>query len=306
MRMTLRGYTTALLEGVAREELGRTVADELIAVERLVSRTNELAVVLTDFTVPRSARRGVLEDLLGSRINPLALRASLEAVEVERPDELLTSFHELYELALHFHEIGVEELLAEEPIATRNQWRGFASGYSAAVLEDLDDVSQLEEVEDEVFRFARIVESYPGLGGALSDPTRSRRERAELITNLLAGKVTDATLRIVQVPLLGHVRDFVSALDWLGEQVARARGWRVARVRTGQALDSDEREGLAREMQRITGQPVELQVQEEPDLLGGVVVEIGDLLVDSTARHRLDTLRDHLLWRDGAMTGATN
>ncbi len=295
MRLRLRGYTNALLESEARTELGRTVADELAAVEQLVSRTNDLAVALTDFAVPRSSRKAVLEDLLGSRINRLTLRALLKAVDVERADELPTSLHELYELALHLHDLGVQEVLADEPISAHTQWREFATGYTDAVLEGLGEVSQLEDVEDEVFRFARIVESYPGLRGALSEPTRSRRDRSELVTNLLGRKVSEATLRIVQIPLIGHVRDYVSALDWLGEQVARARGWRVARVRTAQPLDSGERELLAGEMQRITGQPVELQVAEEPELLGGAVIEVGDLLVDATASHRLDTLRDHLL-----------
>ena len=60
----------------------------------------------------------------------------------------------------------------------------------------------------------------------------------------------------------------MASLDWLVEQAAEARGWRVARVRSARPLDDDERRSLAQALQRVTGQPVELQVTEDAALLG--------------------------------------
>jgi F-type H+-transporting ATPase subunit delta len=302
----LRGYATALIGDLTRDPVGREIADDLTAVAHLVSRTNDLAVVLTDFTVPRAARRAVLDDLLASRVHPKALRLALKTVETERADELPTSLHELYELALHMNELGPAELLAEEPIVTRGAWRDFASGYSAAVFEELGDTSELENIEDEIFRFSRIVESSPALRNALSDPSRSTEDRERLVSGLLEGKVSASTLRIVQIPLMGHVRDFVGALDWLAEQAAQERGWRVARVRTARSLDDAERESLSQAMARIAGHPVELHVLEDPALLGGAVIQVGDLLLDASASHRLEVLEEHLLGFEGATTGATH
>jgi F0F1-type ATP synthase delta subunit len=57
-------------------------------------------------------------------------------------------------------------------------------------------------------------------------------------------------------------------------------------------------------MTNLAGTPVELQITEEPELLGGVLIEIGDLRIDATARGRLDRLHDSLLpegW-DGAFS----
>ena len=64
MHQSLRGYTTALLADVARDAVGEQIADDINAVAHLVSRTNDLAVALTDFAVSTAARRAVLEDLL--------------------------------------------------------------------------------------------------------------------------------------------------------------------------------------------------------------------------------------------------
>ncbi|MGD0254985.1 MAG: F0F1 ATP synthase subunit delta [Acidimicrobiales bacterium] len=306
MHISLRGYATAVISELTGDQIGRRVADDLTAVAHLVSRTNALALVMTDFTVPVPARKAVLDDLLRSRVHPAALRLALRSVESERAEELPTSLHELYELALHLDALGPAELLAEEPIATRGRWRDFASGYASAVFEEVADTSELEEIEDEIFHFARIVESHPSLRSALSDPTRPIEDRAKLVNGLLEGKVRPATLRIVQISLQGRVRDVVGALDWLAERAASARGWRVARVHTARPVDDTEHASLAEAMRWITGYPVELHISEDPDLLGGAVIEVGDLFVDASASHRLEILEEHLLGHEGATTGAAH
>lgn len=304
MHMSLRGYLTALVGDLQGDPRGRRIADDLQAVVRLISRTNDLAVVLTDFAVPRSARRAVLEELLSDRVDPVALRLLLQTVETERADELPTSLHELFESALHLYEIGAAQVLATEPISTRGDWRRFAAGYATAIFEDLH-VAELEETEDALFRFARIVAASPPLRSALSDSSRAVADREQLLRELLTGKVSEATLRILMLPFQGRVRDFVGATDWLSEQAARARGWRVAVAHTARPIDEDERRELSEQLKRLIGHPAELHVLEDPDLIGGAVIEVGDLVVDASARHRLDSLEEHLLGH-GQNTGAQN
>jgi len=64
------------------------------------------------------------------------------------------------------------------------------------------------------------------------------------------------------------------------EQTAEARGWRIARVRSGQDVDQSERTKLEDILSRLAGSPVELQVTVDPALLAGVNVQIGDLQLD--------------------------
>ncbi|HUY21952.1 MAG TPA: F0F1 ATP synthase subunit delta [Acidimicrobiales bacterium] len=306
MHQSLRGYAVAVLGDIARGPLGEQVAEDLNAVAHLVSRTNSLAVALTDFAVPTGARRAILEELLESRVRPEAIRLVLRAVDTERTEEFPTTLHELYELARHLHELEGPEFRAEEPIASRTGWRHFMSGYADAVLESAPDVTELEEIEDELFRFARIVESSPTLRDALSDTGQPPESRQGLVSALLEGKARPATVRLARVAMQGRVRDVVSSLDWLAEQAARARGWRIARVRTARPIDDEEQAALAEALQRITHHPVELQMTEDATLLGGAVVQIGDLLVDATAERRLEQLQDHLLKPEGATRGAQN
>ncbi|HVA03382.1 MAG TPA: ATP synthase F1 subunit delta [Acidimicrobiales bacterium] len=304
MHQSLRGYTTALLADVARDAVGEQIADDINAVAHLVSRTNDLALVLTDFTVSTAARKAVLEDLLTSRVHPLALKIVLRIVETGRVEEFPTALHELYELARHMHDLDPEEFRAEEPIVSRTAWRDYVAGYSEAVFEEVTETTELHEIEDELFRFARVVESSPSLRSVLSDTTLPLANREQILNDLLDGKVRPATLRLVRTTIAGRVRDLASSLDWLVEQAARARGWRVARVYTGLPIDAEEQGVLAEALERIARHPVELQVMAAPDILGGAVIHIGDLLVDASAQRRLDQVEEHLLSLEGATRGA--
>lgn len=304
MHQSLRGYTTAVLAKVARDALGGQIAEDVNAIAHLVSRTNDLAVALTDFAVPTSARQEVLKDLLASRVHPAALQIVLRAVEAERVEEFPTVLHELYEFARHMHDLPPDDLRAEEPIVSRTAWREFVAGYSDAVFEGVAQTTELEEIEDELFRFARVVESSPTLRAVLTDTTVPIESRGQILSDLLEGKVRPATLRLIRVTIEGRVRDLVASLDWLVEQAARARGWRVARVFTGLPIDSEEHRVLSEALERLTNQPVELQILAAPDILGGAVIQIGDLLVDASAQRRLELVEENLLRHEGAMRGA--
>jgi F-type H+-transporting ATPase subunit delta len=174
------------------------------------------------------------------------------------------------------------------------------AGYAAAVFEDLT-VAELEEIEDQLFRFARTVESNRRLRSALSDRDLPVPVRQGVISDLFGTQVLPATRRLAAYAVAGgRARDFVATLDGLVEDAARARGWRVARVHSADVVDDGRRHDLGEALGRLTGGPVELHVTVNHDLLGGVVVEVGDLLIDGSARHRLDELREHLLVSDAA------
>ena len=230
MLAALRGYTFAVMEEFTGDD-GAKVADDIEAVYELVTRSGALGVTLTDFGVPAAARRELLQELLSSRIDPAALRLVLRAVGTSRTDELPTTLHELFELARNLHNLGAGQVRAEEPILSRGGWRNYSAGYAQAIFEGLARTDDLEEIEDQLFHLARVVEAHPELRTALSDSSRPVLDRSQLLQSLLAGKADSATIRLAGVSLYGRVRDFAGALDWLAEQAAQARGWRVARVR---------------------------------------------------------------------------
>ena len=119
---------------------------------------------------------------------------------------------------------------------------------------------------------------------------------------LLRGKVSTPALSLIgYVVAVGRARDLVGTLDFLVEQTAKARGWRIARVRAAEAVEPAQAERLSESMAALAGAPVELQVIIDPTLLSGTVIQIGDLQVDASARGKIDALREHLVpggWED--------
>ena len=196
---------------------------------------------------------------------------------------------------------AAEGLEDPEPSPGHLAARERVGGFATAVFEELP-VDRLEEVEDELFRFARTVETTPALRGALTDRDLPVSVRRGVVDDLLADKVEPATRRLVDFAVAGgRPRDIVGTLFWLVDRTAEARGWRVALVVAAREMGDEERRQPAESLGRLAGWPVELQVTIDPALLAGVRVRIGDLQVEATARNRLEQLREHIVsggWED--------
>lgn len=76
--------------------------------------------------------------------------------------------------------------------------------------------------------------------------------------------------------------------------VAAQQGIQKAHATTAVQLTAPERELLEQRLQASTGHPVELETDVDPELLGGLVVQIGDRLIDASVRGRLDAMRKAL------------
>jgi F-type H+-transporting ATPase subunit delta len=287
-------------ESLAEADALASAAAELGAVAAVVDGSNELTLALDDGALPVSQRRAVLDDLLAGRVRPQVASLVHQAVTVVPASEVTASFHWLAAHMAVAADHRASDVPDDDPTLGRLASRNRVAGYAAAVFEEVT-VADLEEIEDQLFRFARTVGSNRRLRNALSDRHLPVALRQGVIADLLGTQVLPATARLAAYAVAGgRARDFVATLDALVVDAARARGWRVARVHAADTVDDGRRAELGEALGRLTGGPVELQVTVDHDLLGGVVVEVGDLLVDGSARHRLDELREHLLVSDAA------
>ncbi len=302
MNPALQGYLAAMEESLAEAGALHQAGEELHAVADLVDGSNELTLAIDDGSVPASSRRAVLDDLLEGKVRAEVRNLIHQAITVVPAPELTASFHWLAARVTTAAERG--PATAHEPddesVLGRLGSRNRVSGYAAAVFEGVT-TAELEEIEDQLFRFARTVESNRPLRSALGDRDLPVTVRQQVIADLFGDKVLPATGRLAAYAVRGgRARDIVPTLDALVEDAARARGWRVARVHSAGQVDEAHRQSLSEALGRLTGGPVELQVTIDPELLGGVVLEVGDLLVDGSTRHRLNELREHLLESEAA------
>jgi F-type H+-transporting ATPase subunit delta len=287
MLAKLEGYAAALLGSLDRPVLN-TVADDLALVEQTVLSRSDLRAVLTDTSISGVARGQIVRDLLDQKVHASCARLVVFAATCVPAQDVPHSVAELAVAARRWRDTGS---LAHENLSLMSARRR-VGGFADALLEDLD-TGAFARVEKELFGWARTVEGNAGLRRLLLDRDAPLAQRLDTTNALLANKVDPATLRLAHFVIEGgRARDVVGTLDFLVDYVARARDWRVARVHTARPLDEASQTQLVGSLASLTGKNVELQIADDPSLLGGVLVEVGDLRLDATTRGRLTTLRD--------------
>src|SRR5579864_1602423 len=153
----------------------------------------------------------------------------------------------------------------------------------------------LDDLEDGLFRFGRVVSANPDLRAALADPSLPEEGKRRLLRTLLDGKVTTVTLGLIE-QMVAHPRGrtLAVALDMCAEIAARRRQQLIAVVRTPVELSAARRRRLAAALSRSYGHDVHLDVVIDPSVVGGISVQIGDELIDGTAASRLAAVRRKL------------
>jgi F-type H+-transporting ATPase subunit delta len=155
--------------------------------------------------------------------------------------------------------------------------------------------NQLDDLEDELFRFSRVVATEPELRGALSEPTAPDEGKQQLLDTLLGGKVTPITLRLItEMSLHPRGRSLVDSLDTCTRIVAERRRRLIAVVRAATDLTAPQRQRLAQALAGIYGHEVYVNVVIDPTVVGGMTVQVGDELIDGSIAARLGDLRRKL------------
>jgi F-type H+-transporting ATPase subunit delta len=155
-----------------------------------------------------------------------------------------------------------------------------------------EEENKLDTVEDELFRFGRILEANGELNQRLSDVSTPGEQKLSLVNDLVGQKVDPLTLRLLQqavaTPRGESAYDGVSELSDLA---ARRRQRSVAIVKSPVELTAQQEERLAAALGRIYGRQISVAVDVDPDVLGGLSVQVGDEVIDGTVAHRLDEVR---------------
>ncbi len=168
-------------------------------------------------------------------------------------------------------------------------------GYAAAVFEVARAEGTLDEVEDELFRFARSFESNDELRGALTDETIPGSRRQGIVEDLLGGRANQTTVQLISMVVgSGRTRDLPAIVDRLVERAAQAKNLAVAEVRAAVPLSGDQEDRLKAAVANATGKDVTIKVVVDPSVIGGLGVTVGDTVIDGTVRTRLDQLKSRL------------
>ncbi|RZT88061.1 F-type H+-transporting ATPase subunit delta [Pseudonocardia sediminis] len=260
---TLVEQLDSYVDRTSAEELS-TTAGELFSVTRLLAGERELRRVLADDSSPEESRVQLVERVLGGQ---------LSAPTMDLVRGLVTA-----RWSASINLVDAAESLARQ-----------------ATLSVADKDGSLDDVEDQLFRFGRILDQQPELAGLLADTTEPAEGRIGLLDRVLGNQAAPVTSTLLNETLrLPRGRHLDVAAEELADLAAARRGRSVARVRTPVALSEQQESTLADTLARIYGRTISLQIELDPSLLGGLVVQVGGEVIDGSVAGKLAAARRSL------------
>jgi F-type H+-transporting ATPase subunit delta len=168
-------------------------------------------------------------------------------------------------------------------------------GYANALFEVARVEGSIGEVEDELFRFARTLEGNDELRSTLTDEAIPVARRQGVVEDLLGAKASPVTANLVQFVIgAGRARQLPQIIDRLVQRAAAAKDSVVGEVRSAIPLTEDQIARLAEALGKATGKNVQVKVVVDESVLGGLVAQVGDTVIDGSVRARLDQLREQI------------
>jgi F-type H+-transporting ATPase subunit delta len=164
--------------------------------------------------------------------------------------------------------------------------------YASALLDVARSEGALADVEDELFRFARLLEGNDDLRTTLTDIGLPVSRRQQIVEDLLGGRANPVTTSLVSMVVgTGRAKDLPAIVDELVRLSAAEADREVAEVRSAVELTDDQKQRLATALEAATGKKVELKVVVDPTVLGGLVAQVGDTVIDGSVKTRLQQLK---------------
>lgn len=167
------------------------------------------------------------------------------------------------------------------------------TNYAQAMLAVAEAEGSVDEVSDELFRFARALDGNDELRSALTDQRIEASRRQQIVEDLLGGRASATTVGLVSMAVgAGRAGELSKIADKVVELGASRRGREVALVRSAVPLTDEQQQRLTDALVRAHGGELDVRVQVDPTIVGGIVTQIGDTVMDGSVRTRLAQLRD--------------
>lgn len=248
-------------EGV---QLG-AIAEELFAVADAIDSSNQLVRLLSDAGRPGEVKEQAVRTLLGSKVSALALDLTVQVVRRRWSEQ--------------------------EDILDALELLGVAAYLEQARRED-----RLSAVESQLVQVSRMIDSTPELTTALDGLRERPAERSALVTDLLRSRTQELTAAIA-ARAVGRRSDTKPArrVEEFARFAAEQRRRSVAQVASAVPLTDTQQARLASLLAGIYGREIQIDLQVDPTVVGGMRIQVGDDLYDATVLARLAKARQQLV-----------
>ncbi len=254
--------TSELSDAISGRAKAETVGNDLFTVAVVLRQEPSLRRIATDVTHPAEGKQALMSSVFEGKVDDAALDLVKSAVSFR-----WTLGRDLAHALERLSEIAAVK----------------SAGAKGSTL------------VDELFEVGQLVSHTGELRDALSDPARSVSDKSELVESVLADKVLPATVTLTKQALAGTYRTVPAALAAYRTVAAGVAEETVATLRVVHPLPDADKSRIAEILSRHYGRTVHVNEIVDPEVLGGVHIEIGDDVIDGTIASRVADARRRLV-----------
>jgi F-type H+-transporting ATPase subunit delta len=247
----------------AKTEAGHLIdiADELYSVADLLAGQPRLRRTLGDPAAPEESRAQLIEQLIGSQVSKQTLQLCRAAVSLR--------WSTPWDLADAIEGAGDDALFAAA-----------------------EKAGSVAEIEDELFRFERILQGEGEVASLLDQYAVDTKRRTALLDSLVQAKVSPVTLQLLRHAVSSQrKRSITLAIDDLLEKAAERQERSVARVLSAVPLTDSQQVRLAAALTALYRRPISVRTAIDPNVRGGLIVRVGDEVIDGSVATRFAEAR---------------
>lgn len=170
-----------------------------------------------------------------------------------------------------------------------------ARRYARALYEEAERQSKTDVVDKDVEFIRASLSGSRELSGFFESPVISREKKESIVRTLFGGQISALTIRFLTL-LIEKQRESILSDVLAAYQEMRDEHLDVveARVRVAEEMGESEQKNLSGALAQMTGKKIRLKVVQDKDLIGGVVIRIGDTVYDGSVQHQLERLRHRM------------
>lgn len=236
-------------------------AEEIFAIGSAVASSKQLRSILSDPSAEIAGKKAAINAVFGASVSERSVDfiAKLVGLRWSNGQDLVRA---LEELAVH----------AVAAIAAR--------------------ANSLEKLESELFEFRKVVDSSQDLQIALSGRQASYEQKLALVEKLTEGKFGSEAMLLIRFALAGSTKRRLSeVIEQFGRLLANFAGRLVATVTVATPLTSEQQSSLEKVLSRDYGHALRLNVEVDPEILGGIKVQVAGEIIDGSVANRLKQAR---------------
>ena len=171
-----------------------------------------------------------------------------------------------------------------------------ADKYSSAMFELAQEQNKLELMEEQLGYVASVMVDQSELRSFLENPIVTEDAKIKLISKIFDSSIDKVALHFIYVMIKrGRYRYIASAIEAFIKKSRAARGILEATVTVAEPITADVEASVQAKLREVTGKDVILSVRQDPSIMGGIVIQVGDKRIDGSVARRLEELEKSLL-----------